>query len=51
MHQEGKILTLDFSSVLFDAGGKYLSGLSADGKYPNAKGYETMGDYAARVLK
>ena len=45
------ILTLDFSSVLFDAEGKYLSGLSGDGKYPNAKGYETMGDYAARVLK
>jgi len=45
------ILTLDFSSVLFDADGKYLSGLSTDGKYPNAKGYVTMGDYAARVLK
>jgi len=45
------ILTLDFSSVLFDSAGKYLSGLSADEKYPNAKGYETMGDYAARVLK
>lgn len=45
------ILTLDFSTVLFDADGKYLSGLSTDGKYPNAKGYETMGDYAARVLK
>ncbi|HUX47077.1 MAG TPA: GDSL-type esterase/lipase family protein [Desulfosporosinus sp.] len=45
------ILTLDFSTVLFDADGKYLSGLSEDGKYPNAKGYETMGDYAARVLK
>ncbi len=45
------ILTLDFSSVLFDADGNYLSGLSGDGKYPNAKGYLTMGDYAARVLK
>jgi len=45
------ILTLDFSTVLFDSGGKYLSGLSADGTYPNAKGYVTMGDYAARVLK
>jgi len=45
------ILTLDFSSVLFDADGKYLSGLSTDNKYPNAKGYVTMGDYAARVLK
>ena len=49
--QKETILTLDFSSVLFDAGGKYLSGLSSDGKYPNAKGYVTMGDYAARVLK
>lgn len=45
------ILTLDFATVLFDAEGKYLSGLSADGKYPNAKGYVTMGDYAAQVLK
>jgi len=45
------ILTLDFSTVLFDADGKYLSGLSTDGEYPNAKGYVTMGDYAARVLK
>ena len=45
------ILTLDFSSVLFDAGGKYLSGLSTDGRYPNAKGYDAMGDYAAGVLK
>lgn len=45
------ILTLDFSTVLFDADGKYLSDLSTDGKYPNAKGYETMGDYAARILK
>ena len=45
------ILTLDFSTVLFDAEGKYLSGLSPDGKYPNAKGYEAMGDYAATVLK
>lgn len=45
------ILTLDFSTVLFDANGKYLSGLSEDGKYPNAKGYEAMGDYAARILK
>lgn len=45
------ILTLDFATVLFDADGKYLSGLSTDGKYPNAKGYVTMGDYAAQVLK
>ena len=45
------IITLDFSTVLFDTAGKYLSGLSTDGKYPNAKGYVTMGDYAARVLK
>jgi Lysophospholipase L1 and related esterases len=45
------ILTLDFSSVLFDESGKFISDLSSDGKYPNAKGYTTMGDYAASVLK
>jgi len=45
------ILILDFSTVLFDADGKYLTGLSTDGKYPTAKGYVTMGDYAAQVLK
>lgn len=49
--QEGKILVLDFSSVLFDTEGKYLDGLSNDGKYPNAKGYKAMGDYAAQILK
>lgn len=50
--KKGNILTLDFSTVLFDADGKYLSGLATEGgKYPNAKGYVTMGDYAARVLK
>lgn len=49
--QKGDILTLDFASVLFDTEGKYLSGLTIDEKYPNAKGYETMGDYAAKVLK
>jgi acyl-CoA thioesterase-1 len=50
--QEENILTLDFAAVLFDAEGKYLNGLSSKGgKYPNAKGYEIMGDYAARVLK
>ena len=45
------ILILDFSTVLFDAKGKYLSGLSKDGQYPNDKGYVVMGDYAAKVLK
>jgi len=49
--QKEDILTLDFSTVLFDTDGKYLSGLSGEGKYPTAKGYVTMGDYAARVLK
>lgn len=50
--QEEGILTLDFASVLFDSDGEYLSGLvSSNGKYPNAKGYEKMGDYAAQVLK
>jgi acyl-CoA thioesterase-1 len=46
-----KILTLDFATVLLDANGKYLSDLSSEGgKYPNAKGYKAMGDYAANVL-
>ncbi|HBW35808.1 GDSL-type esterase/lipase family protein [Desulfosporosinus sp. BICA1-9] len=49
--QEQKILMLDFSTVLFDTEGKYLDGLTIDGKYPNAKGYKAMGDYAARILK
>jgi lysophospholipase L1-like esterase len=48
---QNKITTLDFASVLFDSQGKYLSGLSDDGKYPNAQGYQVMGDYAAGVLK
>ncbi|MDR3541212.1 MAG: GDSL-type esterase/lipase family protein [Desulfosporosinus sp.] len=45
------ILTLDFASALFDASGKYLSGLVSSGGYPTAKGYEAMGDYAAKILK
>ncbi len=45
------ILVLDFNDTLFDAERKYLSGLSPDGKYPNAKGYQAMGEYVARVLK
>ncbi len=49
--QEQDILTLDFSNVLFDMEGKYISGLTIDEKYPNAKGYKAMGDYAAQVLK
>jgi len=49
--QKENILTLDFSTVLFDADGKYLSDLSKDNKYPNAQGYKAMGDYAAQVLK
>lgn len=49
--QAEKILILDFATVLFDTEGKYLDGLTIDGKYPNAKGYKTMGDYAARILK
>lgn len=49
--QKESILILDFSTVLFDAEGKYLSELSTDGRYPNVKGYEAMGDYAAQVLK
>ncbi|MDR3600981.1 MAG: GDSL-type esterase/lipase family protein [Desulfosporosinus sp.] len=49
--QKETIQTLDFSSVLFDAKGNYLSGLSPDGQYPNAKGYEAMGNYVAQVLK
>lgn len=52
--QSQKIVTLDFASVLFDDKGNFLSGLAAGSKYPNypsAKGYEAMGDYAARILK
>lgn len=49
--QQEEILTLDFSIPLYDTEGKYLSGLTIDEKYPNAKGYAAMGDYAAKVLK
>ncbi|AET70671.1 lysophospholipase L1-like esterase [Desulfosporosinus orientis DSM 765] len=49
--KEEGILTLDFSTALFDSEGKYLDGLTIDDKYPNAKGYKAMGDYAAQVLK
>jgi lysophospholipase L1-like esterase len=45
------LVVLDFASVLYDAGGRYLSGLSADGINPSVRGYEVMGDYAATVLK
>lgn len=49
--RQGDILTLDFSNSLYDAEGKYKNGLTIDNKYPNAKGYEAMGEYAAQVLK
>lgn len=49
--QEEEILILDFSNPLFDSEGKYKDGLTIDGKYPNAKGYKAMGNYAAQVLK
>ncbi len=49
--QAQHITLLDFEGTLFDSDKKYLSGLSSDGKYPNAKGYQAMGEYAARVLK
>ena len=46
------IITIDFSEVLFDEDGKFISTLvSSNEKYPNAKGYEKMGDYAAQILK
>ncbi|MFZ3102256.1 MAG: GDSL-type esterase/lipase family protein [Desulfitobacteriaceae bacterium] len=49
--QTEHITVLDFNEILFDANSKYLKGLSSDGKYPNTKGYQAMGEYAARVLK
>ncbi|EHQ91955.1 GDSL-type esterase/lipase family protein [Desulfosporosinus youngiae] len=49
--QQEDILTLDFATVLLNTEGKYLDGLTIDEKYPNAKGYEVMGDYVAKVLK
>ena len=49
--QEKKLTVLDFASVLMDPENKYLKDLSEDGKYPTEKGYQAMGDYAARVLK
>lgn len=49
--EQENILTLDFAKVLLNTEGKYLDGLTIDEKYPNSKGYEAMGDYAAEVLK
>ncbi len=50
--ETAKIRVLDFSTVLMNVEGIYLEGLSGDdGKYPTAKGYEKMGDYAANILK
>ncbi|HWQ88598.1 MAG TPA: GDSL-type esterase/lipase family protein [Desulfitobacteriaceae bacterium] len=45
------IVLLDFASVLYNANGRFLYGLSADGTNPSVRGYEVMGDYAATVLK
>ncbi|AHF07999.1 GDSL-type esterase/lipase family protein [Desulfitobacterium metallireducens] len=45
------IVVLDFASAVMDADNKYRGGFSDDNKYPTAKGYEAMGEYAARVLK
>jgi lysophospholipase L1-like esterase len=49
--QEKKITVLDFASVMMDAENKYLKGYSENGKYPTEKGYQVMGEYAARVLE
>lgn len=48
-----RIVVLDFSSAVMDADNKYLDGFASkeDKKYPSVKGYEAMGEYAARVLK
>lgn len=45
------IPVLDFNESLFNDDKEYLTGLSTDGKYPNAKGYKAMGEYAATELK
>lgn len=48
-----RIVVLDFSSTVMDAEDKYLEGFSdkQEKKYPSAKGYEAMGEYATRVLQ
>ena len=46
-----RLLLLDFASSVMDQDGKYLEGFSEDKKYPSQKGYQAMGEYAARVLK
>lgn len=46
-----RIVVLDFASAVMDADGKYRDGFSDDNKYPSVKGYEAMGEYAARVLQ
>lgn len=49
--QEKNLTVLDFASVVMDSENKYFMDLSEDGKYPTEKGYQMMGEYAARVLK
>lgn len=49
--QTERFLVLDFASAVMDSEGKYLKGYSDDNKYPSVKGYQAMGEYAARVLK
>ena len=49
--QSQSLTCLDFTSVLYGSDKNFLDGLSDDGKYPNVKGNQVMGDYAAKVLK
>ncbi|WP_425806494.1 GDSL-type esterase/lipase family protein [Desulfitobacterium sp. Sab5] len=49
--QTERFLVLDFASAVMDSNGKYLKGYSDNNKYPSIKGYQAMGEYAARVLK
>lgn len=48
-----QIVVLDFSSAVMDNKGTYREGFSdkVEKKYPSVKGYQAMGEYAARVLK
>lgn len=48
--REEKITSIDFAAVLYNSQGKFIKGMSGDGKYPSLEGYRLMGEYAAQTI-